>query len=353
MFGWDGWYSVDVSYYLVDPATWADARKLDGIVSGKVTRDLDMATLGQATFEMEGDEGGEFWLRAYVDVSDGEQRERVPMGAWLVQTPRRTDEGAYSMLQCTAYTPLQALADAKPNAGYSLAAGSPCLAAAAAICAEHGVAPVVEPAASDAVLEDHYVAPKNVSWLDVAATLAAAAGMKIRLDGYGRVTFAPDVPAYAKAPAWTFGDGEDSIIMPGATDERDWYKLPNVCAVVTPSGIVGRAENADPSSKLSTAARGREVTLTAYDPDELRAGCTQAAADRLALRMLREASAMERKIGVTHGYCPVTIGDLVRIQAPSMGIVADATVARQDIELGSAFTVNATLTCREELWDGE
>ena len=77
-----------------------------------------------------------------------------------------------------------------------------------------------------------------------------------------------------------------------------------------------------------------------------------AIADALALRKLREASCIERTATIRHGYCPVRVGDVVTVDAPSMSLQMDALVKRQEIELGTAFTVTSTLAVREELWNG-
>ena len=349
---WTGSYDVSFSYMLVDPLSWADDQEIGAVASCAITRDLDMETLEQATFEIADADDGERWIRCYADVGQDGISERVCLGTFLVQTPRRSDDGKFSKLDCTAYSSLHVLAEAKPNAGYALARGSNCVDAARQICEQHGMAPVVY-AESDRVLDDHYVAPSDASWLDIAKTLLAAAGMKVETSPWGEVVFAPDVPGYALSPTWTFRDDETSILLPEVSEERDWYGLPNVCVVTTPSGIVGRAENADPTSRISTAYRGREVTLKIDDPDELRAGCSQEIADAYALRMLREASCIERSATIRHGYCPARAGDVVTVNAPDMSLNMDALVKRQEVELSTAFTVTSTLAVREELWDGK
>lgn len=352
MIDWTGGMMQEFSFYQVDPSTWRDASRLGNVTQCKITRDSTMETLEQASLTVMDGEMGESWVRVYMDASQGGERERVCLGTFLVQTPRRSADGRSSRLECTAYSPLHVLAEAKPNAGYALAAGANCVEAAASVCVAHGLAPVLAPRL-EAVLDDPYVAPSDASWLDIAKALAAAAGLKVALDPYGRVVLAPNTPAYALSPTWTFDDGERGILVPDVNEEVDWYGLPNVCAVSTPSGIVGRAENADPLSRISTASRGREVTLKIDDPDELRAGCTQEAADAYALRELREASHMERTATVRHAWCPVTVGDLVRVDAPSLGIVTNALVVRQDIDVSTALTVSAKLAVREEMWNGD
>ena len=346
---WTRNMALSFAYRVVEPTTWRDREVLDTVSSCHIVRDLEMDTLGQATLTIVDADDGERWIRCYMNAEQDGREERVCMGTFLVQTPRRSSNGRFTSYDCTAYTSLHVLAEAKPNTGYALAAGSNCVEAAESICRSYGLAPVIAPI-SDSVLDDHYVAPSDASWLDIAKTLLASVGMKPEVDPYGRIVFAPDIPAYAMSPSWTFRDDETSIILPGVSEEMDWYHLPNVCVVSTPSGITGRAENSDPDSRLSTVSRGREVTLKIDDPDELRAGCTQATADAFALRKLREESVMERVANVSHGYCPVTIGDLVRVEAPSLSLVTDAIVSKQEMDLGTAITVNATLKCREVMW---
>ena len=348
---WTAGMRQAMSYFEVDRETWCDLQPIRTVVSGRIVRDMSLDTLEQATFEVAGEEMGESWVRCYLDAEQGEERVRECLGTFLVQTPRRSDDGRVSVLECTAYSPLHVLAEAKPDYGYSLAAGSDALGAAADICSQHGIAPVVAPDTL-ALLEGHYVAPSDSSWLSIASTLCAAANMHLELDAFGRIVIAPTIPTYMMLPSWTFRDDEHSIICPDVSEDKDWYGLPNVCVVVTPSGITGRAVNDDPASMLSTVSRGREVTLRVEDPDELKSNCTQSTADMLALLKLREASCMEESMSISHGYCPVRSGDMVRVDAPSMSLVADARVTRQEIELGTAVKVNATATVKKELWNG-
>ena len=350
MTDWSGSMAVTYRYYEVDRLSWGDRAMVENVTSCSIVRDMEMDTRGQATFVIADSDMGERWIRCYAEVEQ-ESVERVVLGTFLVQTPRRNDDGKFSKLDCTAYTSLHVLAEAKPNSGYALSAGSNCAQAAAEICRQHGIAPV-DASESDAVLDDHYVAPSDSSWLQIATTLAAAANMEIGVDAWGRVVISPMIPTYARSASWTFRDDETSIILPGVSEEKDWYSLPNVCVVSTPSGIDGRAENADPDSKLSTVSRGREVTLKVDDPDELKAGCTQESADALALLKLREASHMDRTATISHGYCPVSVGEMVRVDAPSLSLNMEAIVKRQEMTLSTAMTVTSTLTMREEMWNG-
>ena len=39
-------------YYIVDPGTWRDQKKLDNILDGTIYGDLEAETLGSATFKI-------------------------------------------------------------------------------------------------------------------------------------------------------------------------------------------------------------------------------------------------------------------------------------------------------------
>mgnify|MGYP007104068222 CR=1 FL=1 len=132
---WTRGMSLSFDYYLVDVSTWRDLQKIDTVTTCHITRDIDMATLGQSSFTIVDLDDGERWIRCYMVASQDGEQERICLGTFLVQTPRKTSDGRATFMKCTAYPPLRVLAEAKPNTGYALAAGSNCLEAATSICA--------------------------------------------------------------------------------------------------------------------------------------------------------------------------------------------------------------------------
>lgn len=343
-------------YYEVDPGTWADTRRLSGITSCTVTREDDGAVLERATLSIDSFEMGERWIRCYVDAYQDGVTERIPIGCWLVQTPRRTFDGMVSTLSCEAYSSLHPLREDIAPVGTCYPPGTVCTEAAATICRERGIAPVVE-SPSSKVLDDWYIVPPKTSWLKVANTLLAAADRRLVPDEYGRVCQEPVIDSRNARPSHEFGEGDGSLLLPRADDTFDWYGLPNVCRVscagIHGESIIGIAVNDDPNSILSTVSRGREVPLEIDSPDELKSGGTEAAATLLAKKALIEASSVERAMVIRHGMVRTRLFECVRLNYVSAKMETDAVVRSQRITVTSDdVEYEDTIVTNESLWEG-
>lgn len=343
-------------YYEVDPSTWADTRRVEDVSSCTITREDDGEVLERATLSIDSFEMGERWIRCYVDAYQDGRAERIPIGCWLVQTPRRAFDGLVPTLSCEAYSSLHPLREDIAPVGTCYPPGTNCTEAAAEICRQRGIAPVVE-SPSRKVLDDWYVVPPKTSWLKVANTLLAAADRRLVPDEYGRVCQEPIIDARNARPAHTFGEGDGSLLLPRADDTFDWYGLPNVCRVscagVHGESIVGECVNDDPNSILSTVSRGREVPLIIDSPDELKSGATEAAANLLARRFLLDASTVERVMVIRHGMVRTRLYECVRLSYVSAKMEADATIRFQRITVGGDdVEYEDTIVTSESLWEG-
>lgn len=65
-------------YYIVDPGTWRDQKKLDNILDGTIDGDLEAETLGSATFNIS-DSVGECYIRPYLVTRQNGITERFPI----------------------------------------------------------------------------------------------------------------------------------------------------------------------------------------------------------------------------------------------------------------------------------
>ena len=343
---WTRGMEQEFLYYRVDPATWTDAERIEGVVRCSVDRDLSTDVLESAELEIDSFDGGECWIRCYADFAQDGERYRSAVGTWLAQTPRRRLDGKTDTTEVRCYGSLHPLKEAL-CAAYAAPKGTDAVAECARLLRAHGVAPVEAPE-SGAKLSEHYVAPFGTPWLDVCRALAEAGGCELGVDGYGRVYVQPARTPLSRSVSWTFRDGQASVVSPGMTSERDWYGLPNVC-IVKAGRFVGRAANTSPYSPISTTSRGREVVLAVEDPDELKSGASQAAADAVARKLLAEASTVERKVTFSHGYVPVALGDRVRLEVE--GFAADVRVSSQRLELGTGAAVEAEGTWTDDLYE--
>lgn len=321
-------------YYIVDPATWKDAKKIENVKSCSISRDSDAGTLGSASINIT-ESVGECYVRIYLITIQNGIKERHPLGTFLVQTPSTSFNGKIRDLSMDAYTPLLELKETKPPLGYSVMKGTNIMTIARQLTQENTRAPVV-PASCDTNLFSNFVAETDDSWLTFLTDLLLNAKYSYDLDEMGRILFAPEQDTASLQPVWTYNDDNSSILYPNLNMDHDLYGIPNVVEVIYSHGngyYYSRVVNDDPNSPTSTVNRGREIIHRVSDPD-LIGDPTENQIDEYANRLLRELSSLEYTITYTHGYCPVRVGDCVRFN-----------YSRADLKNIKAKVISQTIKC--------
>lgn len=338
-------------YYVVDPGTWKDVRLIDNVRSCTITRDLEAETLGSATFDVT-ESIGECYIRVYLVTLQNGLRERHPLGTFLVQTPSTSFNGRLHAMTIDAYTPLLELKETPPPLGYSILKNVNVMEIAYRIVRENVRAPVVKAECSTPLSMD-FVSNTNDTWLSFMSDFIANAKYTFDLDEMGRILFAPKQDTASLQPIWDYNDGNSSILYPEISVDRDLYGIPNVVEVIHSNGAgyyFKRAVNDDSNSPVSTIRRGREIVHRVTNPD-LVGNPTEHQIEDYANQLLRELSSLEYTVSYTHGYCPVRLGDCVRLNYEKAGIVdTKAKVIRQSIkcEPGCPVTEKAVFTAK--LW---
>lgn len=338
-------------YYIVDPGTWRDVKKVDNVLSSTVSRDLNAETLGSASINI-AESLGECYIRIYLITIQNGVREKHPLGTFLIQTPSYSFDGKITNVTMDAYTPLLELKENPPPLGYSILKDENILDIAYRIVGEQVRAPVIRTEKDD-TLFTNFVANTDDTWITFIYDLLANAKYSLYLDEMGRVLFTPVQDTASLQPVWTYDDSNSSILYPSLDIDHDLYGIPNVVEVIFSNGAsyyYGRAVNDDPSSPISTVNRGREITHRVTDPD-LMGDPTEEQIQAYAETLLRELSSLEYTITYTHGYCPVRIGDCVRLNYSRAGIRGiKAKVISQSIkcEPGCPVTEKAVFTA--DLW---
>ena len=321
-------------YYIVDPATWKDAKKIENVKTCSISRDSDAGTLGSASINIT-ESVGECYVRIYLITIQNGTKERHPLGTFLVQTPSTSFDGKVRNLSMDAYTPLLELKETKPPLGYSVRKGTNIMTIARQLTQENTRAPVV-PASCDTNLFSDFVAEIDDSWLTFLTDLLLNAKYSYDLDEMGRILFAPEQDTASLQPVWTYNDDNSSILYPNLNMDHDLYGIPNVVEVIYSHGngyYYSRVVNDDPNSPTSTVNRGREIIHRVSDPD-LIGDPTENQIDEYANRLLRELSSLEYTITYTHGYCPVRVGDCVRFN-----------YSRADLKNVKAKVISQTIKC--------
>lgn len=340
-------------YYVVDPATWKNVRQLTNVKSCTINRDMDADSLGSITIDMD-DSVGECYIRAYLVTIQNGVKEKHPLGTFLIQTPATNHDGRKRGFSMDAYTPLIELKENPPSLGYFVAKDQNIMDFAYRLVREHARAPVVA-AKCDTPLQSDFVSNTDDTWLTFIKDLVAVAKYRLDLDELGRILFAVEQETAALQPVWTFSDDNSSILYPEITMNHDLYGVPNVVEVLYSTGnsnakYYSRVVNDDPNSPTSTISRGREITHRVLDPN-IGGNPTEGHVQEYAERLLKELSSIEYTVTFKHGYCPVRLGDCVRLNYSRAGFNnIKAKIISQTIKCEPGCPVSTKAVFTTKLW---
>ena len=353
MADWTSTMQQTFEYYVVDPGTWKDKKKIDTVISSNISRDLEAETLGSASITI-AESLGECYIRIYLVTIQNGIRERHPLGTYMVQTPSYSFDGKIRNITMDAYTPLIELKEKHPPLGYSMVKEENIMERAYAIMREQMRAPVVY-TSKDTKLYANFIANLDDTWITFIRDLIANADMRLELDELGRVLFAPIQELAALQPVWTFDTKNSSILYPSFNIEHDLYGIPNEVEVIYSNGTTSssiKVVNDDPNSPVSTVNRGRRITHRISNPDVV-GKPSEAELKEYATRKLKELSSIEYTVSYTHGYCPVRIGDCVRLNYEAAGLRnVKAKIISQTIDCVPGCPVTEKAVFTSNLWDG-
>ena len=338
-------------YFVVDPISWKDTKRIDTIISSSISWDLSADTLGSASINVT-NILGECYIRIYLITLQNGIRERRSLGTFLIQTPSSSFDGKYRTIQIDAYTPLIELKENYPPLGYTILKNDNIMSNVYALTRTNLRAPVVQPY-SDKTLNYNYTTNSDDTWFSYISDLMSQAEFSFELDETGRVLFAPKQKIEEMSPVWTFTSDNSSILAPAISMDHDIYGIPNVVEVVyNLEGMVytATAINNDPLSPISVVSRGREITKRITNAS-FTGVPTTGMLDEYASKALKEYSKVSYKLSYSHAYCPVRIGDCVRIDYPEAGLSnIKARVTNQSITCDAAMTVSETAEYSVKLW---
>lgn len=338
-------------YYTVDPGTWKEMKMVTTITSSSITRDIDTDTLGSATIDMTGSIG-ECYIRIYLITVQNGIRERFPLGTYLVQSQSSKYDGMVQTTSFDGYTPLIELKEKQPPLGYFVPQDDNIMDTAYRLTQENLRAPVVA-AKSDTKIFRDFVANTDDTWITFISDFIANDKFYFDLDEMGRVLFAPQQNTASLQPVWTFDDSNSSILYADVTYQQDLYGIPNVVEVIYSDEndqYYARVVNDDENSPVSTVNRGREIPYRDNNP-EFSGEPTQKMIEEYATQLLQNLSTIECSVSYTHGYCPVRIGDCVRINYERAGLTdIKARVTRQSIKCEPGCSVSETAVFTQKLW---
>lgn len=339
-------------YYTVDPVTWQDVKLIDHVKACKIDWDAETDTLVTASIDL-GDDIGEAYVRVYLITNQNGVKEKHPLGTFLVQTMPANFDGRTRIISADAYSPLLELNEKYPPFGFCVRKGQNIMEQVYMLTRDNVRAPVVKADCGE-TLFNHYVVDADEKWLPCIKDLMANAKYTFSLDEKCKILFAKKQETDALQPVWTFDDGNSSILYPDIDNDLDLYGIPNVVEVMYSDGsdevYYAKVVNDDPDSPTSTIRRGREIVHRVTDPSII-GNPTGTRIKEYAELLLKELSSVERTITYTHGYCPVRIGDCVRINYERAGLTGiRARVVKQSISCEPGTPVTETAVYTKKYW---
>ena len=344
----------------VDRRTGDETEVLDNALpGGSVERNQDTTTFEGASLDYAGslDVGADL-VRCYlVPTQGGAACDRVALGTWLPATPSRTSDGRYSRGTAKMCGRLKELSDDAFDSPVSLPAGTNLVAWARQTCEACGLSVVA--AASEATLTQTWtLGTARTGDADDCSTKLAAVNRALDLAGFdsartdpmGRVVMRRSRDVDARTAVWAFEEGASARFLTEATEEFDCGGVANVVhadysgrdADGNDATVRGVAIDSDPSSPYSTASVGRRI-VASYSYDDLPTGSTsaemQAAANAKAAELLATQRSVIRRVGFTHAYAPVAVGDVVTFDYRSAAMSGAFAIRKQTITLGAGCQV--------------
>lgn len=338
-------------YYIVDPTSWKDSEKLDNILSSTITRDSEVDTLGSATIDIT-NMISECYIRIYLVTIQNGIRERFPLGTYLVQSPSSSYNGKIKKVTMDAYTPLIELKENPPPVGYTIFRNENIMNMAYMLTRENTRAPVVK-GFSSMKLNYDFTANTDDTWFSYIKDLAANANHGLDLDEISRILFSPKQDTESLQPVWTYNDDNSSILYQDVDMDHDLYGIPNAVEIIYSNGSTyfhEKVVNNDPNSPTSTVNRGREILYRETDP-KLVGTPSKEQVKVYTTNLLKEMSTIEYSITYSHGYCPVRLGDCVRLNYSRAGLNnIKAKVVSQTITCKSGCKVKEKAVFTKKLW---
>jgi len=320
---WDDGFTGAYYMTVVDPDSWRDLERID-ITGGSIDRsnaDLRESADIDAK-QIPGD--GEAWVRIWLDA-DQNGITHVPLFTGLTSAPSRDIDGKDINYKIECYSVLKPIDDILTDRGFYVPSEVTAPAAAARLL-RTGIAPVV--VASDAelpTLQNAIIAEDGETNLTMAERVLEAIDWRIRIDGQGVINIEPN----SNTEVALFDVTDHDVIELSLTDEYDWYSCPNVLRVIS-DDLTTIARDDNPDSMLSTVSRGREIWA---EETSVTLG-TNESIGAFAIRKLKELQSPARTVTYARRFDPnVTVGDVVRLNHPEIGIDGAFRITSQSLEL--------------------
>lgn len=355
MIDWSRQMSQDFEYWVVNPNTWTDSRKLDYVNSCSIKYDASAETIGTANFTSY-ERLPECYVRAYLIAKQNGIEYKIPLGTNLVQTPSVKYDGFVKSMSINAYSPLVELRSNSPSIGYSILKNTNVSSVFNSIYSSNCRAPLIGLYNTDKKVFSDFVAEDSDSWLSFLNSLLAMDDRYITINANGEVGVAKNERMKAIEPSYIFTDNNSSILYPDTTDAYDYFDIPNRVEVSysgDTASYFSRVENTDQNSELSIPNRGRVVLYRETSP-EFTGIPNQTLVDQYARNLMKTKCTITHEITIKHAYCGVGINETVILDMKGAGYnMIKGLITSQSIDCSPGIPTTSTIKYSEELWTDE
>jgi len=356
MIDWTKSMRQTFEYYIVEPYTWFDIEQLTAIKSCSITRDLTLDTLGSASIESS-DDLNDKYVRVYLIATQGDEKEKIPLGTFLAQSPSTSFDGKVHAVSHDAYTPLIELTEKPMAMGFAVRKGENVVRRARGILLDYSLRAPVGDCEDATTLTGDFLSDPSDTRLTFVSDLLSNAKYSLGLDELGRLIFEPYKDLNALQPRWIYTDDNSSILYPELSASRDIFGVPNKVEVVFSSSkgdfLTSTEVNDDETSIVSYQARGRWIVRRDSSPDVVD-GINQEQLDAYAHKKLVDLSSVDFELSYRHGYCPVRLGDCVMLNYRRADVRnTKAKVIKQVIDCIPGCPVQETAVFTKKLYGGD
>ena len=343
MLDWQRSYSSSWRVYRVNPETWADAERAEGIDSITVTKDAtgDAPLMESGTVTVtNADLPRGYYRVAMVAMQDGAV-ERVDVATLELVRGKGTVDHGVPTDTVTARSVLYPASTLELSPSRYAPAGSDGAEYAAALLRLNCVAPV-EVVGAGFPLAGHVVPEEGESALSVAWRVCKAGGHVIRITGNGTIRVMPR----PTAPAVTLDGTSASLLLPSVDYGDSYDGIPNRFTVTEGANRV-TVTNEDEGSPTSYQSVGYWIDESERNPTRI-GGETL---DAYARRRLAELSVVRMERTYKRKWWPEVYPlDVVRASLASVRLDGDLRIERQSLECGAGITVTERAVKEVSTW---
>lgn len=354
MIDWTKSMRQSFEFYLVDPDSLTDIKKLDCVISASITYDYDSELFSYGTIECDYI-GNEIYVRIYLIAEQNNETERHVIGTLMAQSPSKTLGTTRTSTTYQCYSVLLESRDKLLPLGYSLNKSARISTNAKDILDDSLRRPCISSITDNTeTLFDTFVSNPDDSPLSFVSDLLDKVDAHIEVTTYGDVLIVPNQQVNELSPVYVFKDDESSILYADLTVEKDIFAIPNRLEVYLSNAggsMYSEAENNDQNSILSIPNRGRVIAKRETEP-AITGTPTQAELDEYAKRTLHNLSELQYDITFEHGYHPdVAVGRCVLLNYGEEFKNVRAYIKAQTIDCRTGCKITSTAVITENLWE--